>query len=97
MYTLTDEQYLQVGRALLDAVRSTNYFSGSLRDLFDDDTTWCLTASVIVYRTPVSYPEGVSERITGLIPVWWEFRTGTDDGLNDFSFDELTRRLGLGQ
>lgn len=51
------------------------------------------TASVIVYRTRLSQPEGDAEPVSDLVPVWWEFHTFSAEGemLNDFDFSEMKR------
>lgn len=41
-------------------------------------------------------PEGESEVLSDMVPVWWEFRTVTEEGevINDFSFGELRKYFG---
>ena len=57
------------------------------------DTDCRFTASVIVYRTRLSQPEGDAEPVSDLVPVWWEFHTFSAEGemLNDFDFSEMKR------
>jgi len=48
---------------------------------------WRLVLTAIVYRRREELPEGPRHPIADVVPVWWEFSTGTN--LNDFSFAEL--------
>lgn len=92
MYSVLPELYLEAAARLSDAIDGENYFSGSVS--FRHDGLDCrLTTSVIVYRTPMSHPEGDSMPVTDLVPVWWEFHTLSEAGevLNDFDFSELKR------
>lgn len=94
IYSVSPELYRETAGRLVEAIGSENYFSGSL--CFPFDGTDCrLTASVIVYRRRVSYPEGEANAVADLVPVWWEFHTVGEEGerLNDFSFSELKRWL----
>lgn len=94
MYSVLPELYDQVAARLLDAIDGTNYYSGSL--LFAFEGLQCrFTASVIVYREHLVQPEGHSEPVCDLVPVWWEFHTIGDEGelVNDFDFSELKSRL----
>ncbi|WP_418992288.1 hypothetical protein [Alistipes sp.] len=94
MYSVSPALYREVVSRLADAIDAKNYFSGSLAFPF---AAWeCrLTASVIVYRECIRRPDGDQERISDLVPVWWEFHTVSDEGevLNDFAFSELRRYL----
>ena len=94
MYSVLPELYHEAAVRLADAVDGENYFSGSLVFRFGD-TDCRFTASVIVYRERVAQPEGSSEPITDLVPVWWEFHTVGAEGemLNDFEFSELKHYL----
>lgn len=90
IYSVSSELYLEAAARLAEAIGPENYFSGSL--LFPFGDVECrLTASVIVYRRQERFPEGVSDTIADLVPVWWEFHTCRDgvEQLNDFSFSEL--------
>lgn len=90
MYPVLPELYHEAALRLADAIDGENYFSGSLAFRFGD-VDCRLTASVIVYRSRLSQPEGDAEPITNLVPVWWEFHTYGPEGemLNDFDFSEL--------
>lgn len=93
-YSVSSALYHETAMRLADAIDSRNYFSGSV--VFRFGRTECrLTASVIVYRSPVSLPEGTFDTITDLVPVWWEFHTSDEQGeeLNDFDFSLLKRYL----
>lgn len=94
MYSVLSELYQEVAMRLADAIDGENYFSGTLAFRFDD-MDCRLTTSVIVYRNRVSRPEGDSNPISDLVPVWWEFHTVGPEGerLNDFEFSELKHYL----
>lgn len=95
MYSVSTELYLEVADRIREALGGGSYFSGTLA--FGWEGIECrLTASLIVYRTRVSYPEGECDEITDLVPVWWEFHTvdpTSDELLNDFSFATLRSLL----
>lgn len=94
LYSVSPDLYRETAGRLAEAIGSESYFSGSLSFPFDG-LDCRLTASVIVYRGRVSYPEGETNAIRDLVPVWWEFHTVGEEGerLNDFSFSELRRWL----
>lgn len=86
-YSISSELYREVALRLTEAIGAEGYYSGSL--LFRHGPAECrLTASVIVYRRRVVAPDGVSDPISRLVPVWWEFHTTVDgeELLNDFDF-----------
>ena len=90
MYSVSDQLYAEVTARLRAAIGDKGYFSGSV-DGETDEVAWRLTAWVLVYRRRVPLPEGDEERITDLVPVWWEFHTVVPEGeiLNDFSFGDV--------
>lgn len=94
MYCVSPELYQQAAALLADAIDDGTYFSGTL--VFAFDGMDCrLTASVIVYRQRVSQPEGTTDVLADLVPIWWEFHTVGEDGecLNDFDFAALRHML----
>lgn len=94
IYPVSSELYLETAARLAEAIGPGNYFSGSIR--FPFGGVECrLTASVIVYRHTVRFPEGTCDAIADLVPVWWEFHTCLEEGeaLNDFSFSTLRDTL----
>ena len=94
MYSVSTELYLDAAARLRDAIGDGSYFSGTLNFVYGE-VECRLTASVIVYRERVRYPEGDRDEISDLVPVWWEFHTADEAGefLNDFSFSELRSLL----
>lgn len=90
MYCVSPELYLETAARLSDAIGDENYFSGAI-EFLSGELICRLTVSVIVYRSRITLPEGISRPVTGLVPVWWEFRTTSEAGelLNDFDFSEL--------
>lgn len=93
-YTVTPSLYDETAHRLSDAIGRRDYFSGSVA--FDFGDTECrFTATLLLTRTPVDYPEGTVSVLTDAVPVWWEFHTTTDAGelLNDFDFGELRSRI----
>lgn len=94
MYTISSQLYDCTARNLLEAVDGRNYFSGSV-DFNFGDIECRLTASLIIYRSKRSLPEGDVDVISDIVPVWWEFHTSNaeDEMLNDFSFGDLKRYL----
>ncbi len=94
MYSLLNEHYEEVLRALKEAIGPRPYFSGTVAVRLGDEECRLVT-SVIVYRKRESYPEGDFEPIVDLVPVWWEFHTEGETGeeINDFDFGILRRML----
>lgn len=90
IYSVSTELYLEVASRLGAAIGDGSYYSGTLSFAFDE-LECRLTASVLVYRERIRYPEGDRDEISDLVPVWWEFHTTDSTGeiLNDFSFSEL--------
>ncbi len=94
MYSVSSELYEEVVSRLKEAIGGGSYFSGSI--LFEWEGIECrLTATLIVYRRQERYPEGDRERLSDLVPVWWEFHTTGPGGefLNDFTFSEVRARI----
>ncbi len=95
IYPISDALYAETLDRLIDAIGSRSYFSGVLT--FPHHDLLCrLVLSVCVYRRTERLPEGDTDRVADLVPVWWEFHTLADDGTehpNDFSFGELRDRL----
>lgn len=79
-YPIIPELYGIVARKLLDEIREKSFYFGSFS--FD-------------YGSKVCLPEGDTDRIDDLVPVWWEFHTSDQAGErpNDFSFSELKEYL----
>lgn len=87
------QTYMAVASKLVEAVGESGFFSGSV-SVDTPEFYSTLTVSVIVYSEAVGTPEGVCERISDMVPVWWEFTTVLPEAgeiLNDFSFGELRR------
>ena len=92
MYNVSSALYNEVTERLIERIGRNGYFSGSLE--FESGGVECrLVLSAVVYRRRESMPEGEREVISDMVPVWWEFRTSTDEGetINDFSFGELRK------
>ena len=89
-----DWLYEEVADRLKEAIGERRYFSGYIS--FEARRITCrLTISLIVYRECVAWPEGEFERISDLVPIWWEFHTykDGDDILNDFQFSEMRKYI----
>ena len=92
--SISSQLYGEVLNRLTDEIGARGYFSGVLE--FNVDELFCrLVVSCFVYRRAITMPEGPTEAITDLVPVWWEFHTFDAEGeqLNDFSFSELRAQL----
>lgn len=94
MYIVSTRLYEEIAARLLVAIGRDGYFSGSVAFAFEE-TDCKLTASLVICRRTEELPEGRVERISDVVPVWWEFSTvceGTEV-LNDFSFRDLKEFL----
>ena len=90
MIEISDEMYAALAQKLKKAIGQADYFSGAI-ELETSDLCARLIATLIICRRTESSPEKTQKPIQNVIPVWWELKTTTDDGLqiNDFSFSEI--------
>lgn len=91
IYSVSPELNERIADALLEAIGTRNFFSGSVRVVSDDDVECTLRTTCVVYRRPVMMPEGEGSAVLSVVPVWWELHTVCVAGVldNDFSFSEL--------
>lgn len=97
MKNIEDAHYAAIAELLLIGIGSGNYYNGSIGYETED---WCgeLRATLIVYRQPLDLPDDpahLCERITDIVPVWWEFNTYENGAptANNFSWSELKEYL----
>ena len=85
MYETTPSVYLKIAELLLAKIGTRDFFSGSVT-LHDGDVECRLTTTIVVSRE-----RHIPYCVVELLPVWWEFRTSTENGelSNDFSFSEM--------
>lgn len=93
MYEISSSLYLEIAERLADALRSKSFFSGVVT-LYDGDVECRLCCTLIISRSNENEPSGV-ERITSIVPVWWELKTALFDEPmdNDFSFNTMLTYL----
>ena len=89
MYEISSSLYLEIAERLAGAIRSKSFFSGVVT-LYDGDVECRLCCTLIISRSGENEPSGV-ERITSLVPVWWELKTAINGEplCNDFSFNTM--------
>ena len=89
MYEISNSLYLEMAERLADAIRSKSFFSGVVT-LHDGDVECRLCCTLIISRSNENDPSG-AERITSIVPVWWELKTAINDEpiFNDFSFNTM--------
>lgn len=94
MFQVSSELYDEIAILLREAFGAGGYYSGSV-ECAVGEIQCRLTASLVLYRGSDEWPEGRRERLTDVVPVWWEFHALTPDGEvpNDFSFAELRPSL----
>ena len=85
MYETTPSVYLKIAELLLAKIGTRDFFSGSVT-LHDGDVECRLICTLVVSRE-----RHIPYCVVELLPVWWEFRTSTENGelINDFSFSEM--------
>jgi hypothetical protein len=85
MYETTPSVYLKIAELLLAKIGTRDFFSGSVT-LHDGDVECRLICTLVVSRE-----RHIPYCVVELLPVWWEFRTSTENGelSNDFSFSEM--------
>lgn len=93
MYEISSSIYLEIAERLADAVRSKSFFSGVVT-LYDEDVECRLCCTLIISRSKENEPSG-AERITSIVPVWWELKSaiGGESICNDFSFKTMLTYL----
>lgn len=89
MYEISSSLYLEIAERLADAIRSKSFFSGVVT-LHDEDVEHRLCCTLIISRSSENEPSGV-ERITSIVPVWWELKSEINGEpiCNDFSFKTM--------
>lgn len=89
MYEISSSMYLEIAERLAEAVRSKSFFSGVVT-LYDEDVECRLCCTLIISRSNENEPSG-AERITSIVPVWWELNTtiGGESVCNDFCFKTM--------
>lgn len=97
MISVTENDYKNLARILLDAIGEANYYNGSL-DYDTPESRSELRITAMIYREPLLDPDDPTrtrERITEIVPVWWEYRTFAPEGEvpNDFGWRELKEHL----
>ena len=85
MYETTPSVYLKIAELLLAKIGTRDFFSGSVT-LHDGDVECRLICTLVVSRE-----RHIPYCVVELLPVWWEFKTSTENGelSNDFSFSEM--------
>ena len=93
MYEISNSLYLEIAERLADAIRSKSFFSGVVT-LYEGDVECRLCCTLIISRSNENEPGGV-ERITSIVPVWWELKTDVFGEVicNDFSFNTMLTYL----
>lgn len=90
MLLITPTFYQRLGDLLVEAIDSTDYYSGDI-ELGDLEVDYRFSSTLMIYYAEEIYPEGCQTIICDIVPVWWELHTFTEDGewLNDFDFNTL--------
>ncbi len=92
MVTVTDKMYDLAAQKLIDRIGRGNFFNGTI-EVCDGETTLEFIATLIIYRLEKEL--GGDDSITQVVPVWWEAKTTTAQGvtLNDFDWQWLRNLL----
>ena len=93
MYEISSSLYLEIAERLADAMRSKSFFSGVV-SLHQEDVECRLCCTLVISRSKENEPSG-AERITSIVPVWWELKTAINGEPipNDFSFKTMLTYL----
>lgn len=94
MTEITQDIYSVLAERLLEKIGRANFFNGSVA-AETEDGEFRLTATLIVYRENERAPDGDGETISGIVPVWWELSSRSEEGetRNDFSWNEIIKYL----
>lgn len=97
MVSITPEIYREVASGLMRSIEASDFFNGTIEHDTQEYYS-SLTCTLIISRERNKRIDGTGERITDIIPVWWEFSIYFPDGeaLNDFSWSELREYLPIG-
>ncbi len=88
-----------MAQQLCDDIAQTEYYSGFIdTSTYDDKGSFVecrLVASLIIYRSHYSAPEGDANPISNIVPVWCECKIFVDgeEQIHDFDIEELKNYL----
>ena len=90
---ISDADYRLVAERLINQIGSGDYFNGTVECAHDDFFS-SLSTTLIIYKTSPT-PIVAMNKVSDVVPVWWEFHTTTPEGevMNDFSFSTLKEYL----
>lgn len=94
MTTITPIIYRQVAELLFKAIDDRAFFNGTIE--YDTDEFYSsFRATLIIYRQKIEQQSVITNIITDIVPVWWEFSLHSHRGeeLTDFSWRELAQYL----
>lgn len=96
MIEISDGLYRLLAQRLMEQLSQTTYFNGSI-EVDTDELYTTLRATLIVYRRAYEEPTGMIEKITDIVPVWWEYVTTDVHGeqTNDFSWCEFIEHMDI--
>ncbi len=101
MYLVSSVIYEEVAKLLREDIGYDSYYSGVVELSFMDDSAnevECrVLASLIIYRSTRTQPEGCVEIISNIVPVWIECHTiiNSEEKINDFDIEELKSYICL--
>ncbi len=90
MFQITSQIYNRIADELQNFVSPSTIFSNTIQFEHNEIEIY-FTATIIPYYRLEHFPEGVTELLFDIVPVWWELHTITIDGeiINDFDFETL--------
>ena len=96
MVTISPDIYREVAKELMRQVETLNFFNGTIEHDTEEYYS-SLRCTLIISREKEKRIDGEGERITDIIPIWWEFSIYFSDGeaYNDFSWTELREYLPI--
>ncbi|MCL2560739.1 MAG: hypothetical protein FWE10_00235 [Rikenellaceae bacterium] len=92
-----DNDYRNIADRLLEAIGDSEFFNGTV-EYETPEYDAQLRVTLIIYREPLFDPADPvhrAERISAIVPVWWEYRLYDHFGEqpNDFSWREFKKHL----
>ena len=90
LYNLTLKDYETIIDDISSSINFKNsYFTKSFDGIIGDDIKYTLYISCLAYKD--------DEKITDIVPIWWEFHTYNDaiydEFMNDFNFNFFKKML----
>lgn len=90
MISITEKIYSDLAQRLIEQLHNVDFYNGTIElDYPELYTTFHCT--LLVYQDKINLDNHIYNTISEILPVWWEFETACEYGIeyNDFSWATL--------